>query len=109
MHRCRRTGTLQGVRRAAIRTVGTVVVALAFAAASGCGVDDEPKKPSKRAPSSAVATCAGYECKVRIKCKGKVYLRFGPAPVKVNTAKTALRTTVYADFAGSSQDAEVRC
>ena len=77
--------------------------------ASGCGVNDEPKAPSKRPASSAVAKCAGYECRVRVTCKGRVQMRYGPAPVRVRTRKSALVTTFFADFAGSRNDATIRC
>ena len=56
-----------------------------------------------------MAKCAGAECEVRVTCKGKVKRRVGPAPVNVRTSKTALRTTIYADFAGSRHDATIRC
>ena len=84
-------------------------MAIACATVAGCGVNDEPKTPSKKAPNSAKARCAGAECRVRVVCKGKVHVRVGPAPVRIRTSKTALRTNVLADFAGSRHDAVVRC
>jgi hypothetical protein len=97
------------VRRSPTRAAALIAAAIACATAAGCGVDDEPKSPTKRAPSSAKARCAGAECRVRVVCKGKVHVRVGPAPVSIRTNKTALRTNVLADFAGSSHDAVVRC
>ena len=46
---------------------------------------------------------------MRIVCKGKLHVRIGPAPVDIRTQKTALTTTIIADFAGSKNDAMVRC
>lgn len=81
-----------------------------FATTSGCGIDDAPKSPAKKhARSSAVARCAGQECKVRVTCKGRVHMRFGAAPVTIHTSKTAVLTTIFLDFAGSRDDAVVRC
>jgi hypothetical protein len=98
------------MRRPPTRTAAGIVAAIALATASGCGVDDAPKSPSKSAArSSAKARCAGAECRVRIVCKGKVHVRLGPAPVRVRTSKTALVTSFYADFAGSASDVEIRC
>jgi hypothetical protein len=96
-----------GVRRRRIRTAAAIVAALAVAVTSGCS-GDEPKS-AKHGRSSAVTTCAGAECKVRVRCKGEVHVRLGPAPVRVSTRKSALVTTIYADFAGSRHDATVRC
>ena len=96
------------MRRPRIRTAAAAIVAtLATAAAAGCS-GDEPKS-AKHGRSSAVATCAGAECKVRVRCKGKVDVLLGPAPVQVSTRKSALVTTIYADFAGSGHDQKVRC
>jgi hypothetical protein len=91
-------------------TVATIMLAVALVTTSGCGVNDSPKKPTKsRARTSAVAHCAGAECRVRVKCKGRIYVRVGPAPVQVRTTTSALRTSVIADFAGSRNDAIVQC
>jgi hypothetical protein len=97
------------MRRSRTRTAAGIVVAIAFATTAGCGVNDEPKSPSAKPPNSAKARCAGAECRVRVVCKGKVHVRVGPAPVNIRTFKTALRTNVLADFAGSRHDATVRC
>jgi len=84
--------------------------AFALVTTAGCGVNDSPKTQTNgRAPSSAVARCAGQECKVRITCKGRVQMRFGAAPVDVRTSRSALVTTIFIDFAGSRDDATVRC
>jgi hypothetical protein len=45
---------------------------------------------------------------VRIVCKGTVYVRLGPAPVRIHTLDSALRSTIVADFAGP-HDAVIRC
>jgi len=42
-------------------------------------------------------------------CKGRVQLRYGAAPVRIRTAKSALVTTIVVDFAGSRHDAVIRC
>jgi hypothetical protein len=98
------------VPRSPIRTAVTIVLsALALAVIAGCGVNDSPKSPGKSAGNSAKARCAGVECRVRIVCKGRVHVVVGPAPVNVRTSKTALVTTFFADFAGSRNDATVRC
>lgn len=86
----------------------TIALTLTLAATSGCA-GDEPKAPPEQPPGKAVATCAGAECKVRVTCNGKVHVRVGPAPVDVRTTRSALRTSVTADFAGSRHDAVVRC
>ena len=75
---------------------------------AGCS-GDEPRLPDKRARDSAVARCAGYECRVRLRCNGRVVVRVGPAPVQVHTRKTALRTTFTLDFAGAKADNVFRC
>jgi len=88
----------------------TIVVALVFAMASGCGDSGSPKTPARTPPpSSAVANCSGQECKVRVTCKGRVHHRLGAAPVRIRTSKTAVVTSIFIDFAGSGQDAVVRC
>ena len=94
--------------RRALTPRATVAVALALVTASGCG-DGEAKKPAKKPRSSAVAKCAGYECRVRVICKGRLYVRIGPAPVKVHTSTTPFRTTIVSDFAGSRNDSVIRC
>lgn len=79
---------------------------------TGCGiVNDEPNKPDKNAKrDKAVADCAGNECRVRITCRsGVVHVLIGPAPVSVRTSKRVLRSTITADFAGSSSDKVIRC
>ena len=91
--------------RRALTCIGAAIV---VALLPGC-VDDEPRKPAKKPRSSAVAKCAGYECRVRVICKGKRYVRIGPAPVKVRTKSTAFRTTIVSDFAGSRNDSVIRC
>ncbi len=96
------------VRRPPLRAAATIAVALALVTATGCS-GDEPKKPDPGKRSSAKADCAGIECKVRVVCKGKVRLRYGPAPVQIRTQKTALVTTFFVDFAGSKNDATLRC
>ena len=96
-----------GVRRPRIRTAAAIVAALAATVAAGCS-GDEPKS-AQHGRSSAVATCAGAECKVRVRCKGRVDVLLGPAPVQVSTRKSALVTTIYADFAGSRHDVTIRC
>jgi len=85
-----------------------MALALALLATAGCS-GDEPKQPSKANRNSAVARCAGYECKVRLTCKGRVTYRYGPAPVQIHSSKTALRTTFTLDFAGSKADQVYRC
>jgi hypothetical protein len=83
------------------------VVGFALVVLSGCG---DTRTPAGKAPrSSAVARCTGAECRVRIRCKGKLHIRRGPAPVSIRTSKTALVTTIIADFAGSKNDALIRC
>lgn len=85
-------------------------MALALVATAGCGVNDEPKSPDTSKPrNSAKARCVAGECSVRVICKGKLSVVVGPAPVKIRTRDTALRTSVVADFAGSDYDATVRC
>jgi len=88
-------------------TAATIVLALAFAIVGCAG--DAPKEPGKRPRSKAAATCVGAECRVRVTCKGKVYVRVGPAPVDVRSSTTALRTSITADFAGTRHDALIRC
>jgi hypothetical protein len=95
------------MRRARTPIAATTLVALAVATAAGCG-GGEPSKPAHRR-SSAVADCAGYECRVRVSCNGRISVLRGAAPVSIRTSKSALRTTVIADFAGSHDDAVVRC
>ena len=85
-----------------------ILVALASATLAACGGGDSSKSSKKPPRNSAKARCAGAECRVRIVCKGKVYVRVGPAPVRIRTSDTALRTTIIADFAGP-KDAVVRC
>jgi hypothetical protein len=96
------------MRRVRTPIAATTLVALAVATASGCGGGGEPSKPAHRR-TSAVADCAGYECRVRVSCNGRISVLLGAAPVSVRTSKSALRTTVIADFAGSHDDAVVRC
>lgn len=87
-----------------------MTLGVALVTASGCGVNDSPKQPDKARPrNSAVAHCAGDECKVRVRCKGRVYVRFGAPPVRIRTFKTALTTSILADFAGSRDDSVIRC
>ena len=96
------------MRRSHTRAGATILIALALgtvAACGGSGSDESSKKPPR---NSAKARCAGAECRVRIVCKGRVYVRLGPAPVAIRTSNSALRTTIIADFAGS-KDAVVRC
>ncbi len=91
---------------------GALIGALALVAVTGCGiVDDEPRKPaSKPTRTKAKVDCAGAECRVRIACaSGRVHVLIGPAPVRVSTQKTALVTTLTADFAGSRHDKLIRC
>jgi hypothetical protein len=93
------------MRRTPTRSAATILVGLALATLTACGGDDS-SKPLPR--NSAKARCAGAECRVRIVCKGRVYVRLGPAPVAIRTRDSALRTTIIADFAGP-KDAVVRC
>ncbi len=96
------------VRRSPTRVGAMILVAFACMALTACGGGDS-SKPSKKPPrNSAKADCAGAECRVRIVCKGRVYIRLGPAPVRIRTSNSALRTTIIADFAGP-KDAVVRC
>jgi hypothetical protein len=96
------------MRRSPIRACATVLIALAVWMLSACG-DGNSDTSSKKPPrNSAKARCAGAECRVRIVCKGRVYVRVGPAPVAIRTRDSALRTTIVADFAGP-KDAVVRC
>ncbi|HEV7807003.1 MAG TPA: hypothetical protein VGO80_14365 [Solirubrobacteraceae bacterium] len=95
------------MRRAWTPTAATIFVALALASASGCGGGKSSKSAHPR--NSAIARCAGHECRVRVSCNGRISVLFGAAPVRVRTSKSALRTTVVADFAGSRDDAVVRC
>jgi hypothetical protein len=95
------------MRRALTRTAATIVVGLASGAASACGGDDSPKKPAPR--NSAIAKCAGHECRVRVRCNGRLSVLLGAAPVRIRTSKSLLRTTIVADFAGSRDDYVVRC
>jgi hypothetical protein len=44
-----------------------------------------------------------------VTCNGRVSVLLGPAPVQIRTSKRVLRTTIVADFAGSSHDQVVRC
>jgi hypothetical protein len=96
------------MRRTPTRAGATILIALVLGTLSACGGGDSDK-PSKQGPrNSAKARCAGAECRVRIVCKGRVYVRVGPAPVAIRTRDTVLRTTIIADFAGP-KDAVVRC
>ena len=85
-------------------------LALMLAAGSGCG-DDSPEPTTKKPKrSKAVGDCAGAECRVKVTCKsGRVYVRTGPAPVRIRTSNSLLRTTIIADFAGSKDDSVIRC
>lgn len=84
-------------------------MALACLALSGCGDGDASKPATTTGPRDAArARCADNECRVRVTCKGKVYVRRGSAPVSIRTTKTALVTTIVADFAGPD-DAVIRC
>lgn len=96
------------MRGALIGTLTTIVVALACAALTGCGGGDSDEPPSKRVRDSAKANCKGNECTVRFTCKGRVTIRRGAAPVRIRSSKSALVTTIIADFAGS-RDAVIRC
>ena len=98
---------MSAMRRALTRTAATVVVAVASVGASACGGGDSPKKPPPR--NSAIAKCAGHECRVRVMCNGRRSVLFGAAPVRIRTSKSLLRTTIIADFAGSRDDFAVRC
>jgi hypothetical protein len=96
------------MRPSRTRTGATILVALALGTLTACGgsgSDTSSKKPPR---NSAKARCAGAECRVRIVCKGRVYIRLGPAPVRIHTSDSALRTTIIADFAGT-KDAVIRC
>jgi hypothetical protein len=97
-----------GVGRPPTRTGAMIVVALALGTMSGCRGDSPKSAPKAHSRNSAVARCAGAECRVRIVCNGRVYVRLGAAPVRIHTARSAFRTTIIADFAGS-RDAVVRC
>jgi len=96
------------MRRSQTRAAATILIALALGALAACGGSDSDKSSKKPPRNSAKARCAGAECRVRIVCKGRVYVRFGPAPVAIRTSDSALRTTITVDFAGS-KDAVVRC
>jgi len=96
------------MRRSQTRAGATILIALALGTLAARGGSDSDKSPKKPPRNSAKARCAGAECRVRIVCKGRVYVRLGPAPVAVRTSKSAFRTTIVADFAGS-KDAVVRC
>jgi hypothetical protein len=99
------------MRRALTGALATIVVALACALLSGCGSGDSDDPPSKdaRARNAAKANCKGNECKVRFTCKGRVTIRRGAAPVRIHSSRSALVTTIIADFAGSRDDVVVRC
>ncbi|MEY2517464.1 MAG: hypothetical protein QOJ89_4822 [bacterium] len=90
-------------------TAASIVLVLASLSLSGCIVNDEPKKPDAAKRNKAVARCSGDECRVRVTCNGRVSVLLGPAPVQIRTSKRVLRTTIVADFAGSSHDQVVRC
>jgi len=96
------------MRRSPTRAAATILLALALGTLSACGGGDSDKSSKKPPRNSAKARCAGAECRVRIVCKGRVYVRVGPAPVAIRTSNSALRTTIIADFAGP-KDAVVRC
>jgi hypothetical protein len=87
------------------------IAALAFMTMSGCGFGDKAKEePRKVTRSKAKARCAGAECRVRVTCaRGRVYVRVGPAPVRIRTSDTLLRTTIVIDFAGSRANSVIRC
>jgi hypothetical protein len=92
------------------RMSAMVVAALGLTTMSACGGGESPKPSTTGTPrDAAVANCAGNECRVRVRCKGHVYVRRGSAPVRIRTSKTALSTTIIADFAGSREDAMIRC
>ena len=94
-----------------LRRMGaTSAGALCVIAISACGLGESDKPPASGGPrDSAVADCAGNECRVRVVCKGRVYIRRGTAPVRIRTSKSPLTTTIVADFAGSREDAVIRC
>ena len=89
-------------------TAATIAALLALVATPGCGGGD-PSKPAQRPRNSAVADCAGHECRVRVMCNGRRSVLLGAAPVSVRTSRSLLRTTIVADFAGSADDFVVRC
>jgi hypothetical protein len=90
--------------------VATIVVALALVTMSGCGSGDSPRpSTTARHRSSAVAHCAGTQCTVRVICKGRRSVRLGAAPVRIRTWKSAFRTSIIVDFAGSREDVVIRC
>ena len=86
--------------------MGAAIAAVVVAV--GCGGGDSSKQPA-HPRNSAVARCAGAECRVRVRCNGRLSVLFGAAPVRIRTSKTLLRTTIIADFAGSRDDFVVRC
>jgi hypothetical protein len=91
--------------RAPTTTAATIV---ALAIVSGCG-GDKASPPAAHPPNRAVGRCAGHECRVRVTCNGRVSVLLGAAPLRLRTSKSALRTTIVADFAGSHDDTVVRC
>ncbi len=96
------------MRRSQTRAGAAILIALALGTLAACGGGDSDKSSKKPPRNSATVHCAGAECRVRIVCKGRVYVRLGPAPVAIRTSNSAFRTTIVADFAGS-KDAVVRC
>ena len=98
------------MQHALTRAGATLAAAVVLMAASACGGGESDKPPASKAPRDrAIADCAGNECRVRVRCKGRNYVRRGTAPVDIRTSKTALTTTIVADFAGSRHDAMIRC
>jgi hypothetical protein len=87
------------------RTAATIVLVFGLTSISACGGDKPTKAPSR---NSAVAHSVGHECRVRVKCNGRVYIRRGAPPVRIRTSKAILRTTIIIDFAGPD-DAVIRC
>ena len=87
-----------------------IVASLGVTTVSACGIGGSSDSPTTTAPrNAAVADCAGNVCRVRLTCKGRLYIRRGTAPVRIRTAKSALKTTIIADFAGSGHDAVITC
>lgn len=95
------------VRRPPTRAGATTLLALALGI-TACGGSSSKPSTTAKPRNSAVARCAGDQCRVRIVCKGKVSVRLGPAPVRIHTTDSALTSTIIVDFAGP-HDAVVRC
>ena len=96
------------MRRSRTHAGATILVALALGTLAACGGSDSDTTSKKPPRNSAKARCAGSECRVRIVCKGRVYVRLGLAPVRIHTSNTPFRVTIIADFAGP-KDAVIRC